>query len=150
MTAPDAPGFQVNILAMFVGKIAFEHTGDPLRTTATEQPDSQTDLSIGVVMGEGNTAAVQLTVECSDPQSPYQYSVSYNIVLRWEGDSPENIRQRLAVTGSNILFPFLRELIVNLSSRGKSGPTTLGPVNFNQIVLADDGLANAGDDASAE
>jgi len=45
----------------------------------------------------------------------------------------EDVEPILAVTCPNILFPYLREVVSNLSVRGGFAPALLNPINFEAI-----------------
>lgn len=125
---------QLAISQIILESVDFRHTESPLTSEMQLVPRTETSLQIEVIEGEDNRAAVRLKIDCEAPDSPYQYHASYLVVFSYEGDPPKDLGKRLAVTGANMALPFVRELIANLSSRGKFGTTWVAPTDFNAVV----------------
>ena len=52
-----------------------------------------------------------------------------------EGSSPEMLEMMLEAACPNVLFPFLRENVASLISKGGFPQFLLGPVNFDAMYL---------------
>jgi preprotein translocase subunit SecB len=84
-------------------------------------------------------AIVRLTTVSAD-DAIYQFRITYAALylMEWEqGEAiPEDLDQRLLVTGSTMLFPFARETVASITGRARYGPTWLAPTDFNAMAFA--------------
>ncbi len=97
-------------------------------------------MNIQVARAEEDPKAAALVrlVARSDENAVYQFDISYVIFysMEWdEGeDEPGNLDQRLIQTGSNMLLPYVRELVSSLTGRGRFGPTWVAPTTFKHVA----------------
>jgi preprotein translocase subunit SecB len=103
---------------------------------------SNVNLTAQVSRAEQNpngAALVRLGAKSAE-DSLYQFELGYAVFysLEWqEGEEvPEDLDNRLMVTGSTMLLPFIREVVASLTGRGRFGPTWLAPTNFNELFRA--------------
>lgn len=117
---------------------SFRHTVDPLPNATAEHPPGAVDLEVEIIKGEEpNAYAVKLRGKIESPKSPYAITATYAVILEvdMEGEpAPDNLDTRIMVTGATMAFPYLRELISNLTSRARFGPVWLTPTNFNALL----------------
>lgn len=127
---------QLKLVNLVLESVQFAHVGDYMsKDVEKEQGESPARLEINVHHDANDKKAfVRLRVTCDDPGAPYSYAVAYVAFFSYEGDAPHDVKKRFAVTGGNMALPFVRELVANLSSRGRFGTTWVGPVNFNKVV----------------
>lgn len=113
------------------------HLGDPMSTPPQEQKGGSITLSVELLRGEEpGTYAVTLRAE-SGSGSIYTVSAAYAVFIAvdFEGEEPpEQFDDRLLATGSIMAYPYLRELISNLTARGRHGPLWLNPVDFGLLL----------------
>jgi preprotein translocase subunit SecB len=73
-----------------------------------------------------------------DQGALYSFDVQMVVVLNVHGPSPATPEEHkaLAGTGAAILFPFVREAVASLTSRGRFGPLWLQPINVRAVLDA--------------
>jgi preprotein translocase subunit SecB len=143
----------LSISQIVLERAEFAHREDYLRLEQkTALPPSSVEMTVQVQRAEGNTkgAALVRVIASSGEDAVYHFAVTYVVFygMVWEGDEsvPDDLDRRLMVTGATMLFPFLRETVANLTSRGRFGPSWLTPTNFNSLVptpTAPEALASA-------
>lgn len=120
----------------------FKHRDDYLRLdpTVTKLEPSSVGMSVQVQRAADNpskAALVRVAAKSGD-EALYHFAVTYVVFYGLEfaeGEvAPADLEQRLMVTGATMLFPYLREAVANLTSRGRFGPSWLAPTNFNNLV----------------
>lgn len=129
---------KIGIAQMVLERAQFEHRADYLNipsTTPLEPSDVHLSVQALRPQEDGSNAIVRLIAE-SAKDALYVFKVSYVALLTIdaEGEEVADLDRRLMVTGSIMLFPFMREVVAGLTSKGRFGPTWLAPVNFNDIV----------------
>lgn len=138
-TVPAAPPLpKLGIAQVLLEEVSFRHVGDFLaRDLAQPIPPTPAKVNVQVVRSatEAGRATVRLKVVSDDATAAYHYAVSYLVFFTVDGPGPTDLDQRLAVTGGNMAMPFVRELVANLSSRGRFGAVWVAPVNFNKLIL---------------
>lgn len=125
---------KLRIAQIFLENAQFRHRGDAL-LEPPNKPISSTEVELGLDLRtaeDQKSVAVRLRVESNAPDAPYLYSAACVVIFTIEGPMPET--DQLLVTGGTIAMPFVREVVANLSMRGRHGPTWLAPVNFSEIV----------------
>lgn len=138
MTGPTtAAEINLNLAQIFLDEAEFRHRGDALADVAPAEAQTAATVTIDMrLSSDGQGAAIRLRVMSDAPDAPYFYSVTYVALFTFEATMIEGLQERLMVTGASMLLPFVRELVANLSSRGRRGPNWLAPVNFSEIVTA--------------
>jgi preprotein translocase subunit SecB len=146
----EATEFKLNVSQILLQDVQFRHVGSFLeRDPKTPIPQTPAGIEIELQQAaeaEKPAALVRLRVTSDVPEAPYSYTVTYLVVLTYEGPVPKDFDRRLIVTGATMAMPFVREVVANLSSRGRFGATWLSPVNFSKIVSDE---INKGDTAQA-
>lgn len=126
---------KLSISQILLEDVSFRHVGDFLTRDAKEEfPDTPGQVNVEVARTPDGNAVVRLRLVSSDPRAAYQYTVTYVVLFKVDGDGPPDLDKRLAVTGANMAMPFVRELVANLTSRGRFGVRWVAPMNFNRIV----------------
>lgn len=145
MTEVPSEAFELRIAQMILESVRFEHDKDFLRREATHAaPPSTVGVNVETQRSQDeNLALVRLRVVSKEPEAVYKYEVVYTAILQYSGPAPADFDHRLSVTGASMLMPFVRELVANLSSRGRFGPTWLAPVNFNNALKRPDAIGDA-------
>jgi preprotein translocase subunit SecB len=108
----------------------------PTEATAASPVDLQIELA--EAQDKPNARVVRLRVMSNAPEALYEFTVSYLAIftLDMEGEQPPaDLDRRLMVTGATMVFPFAREVVANLTMRGRFGPSWMQPVNINELVL---------------
>jgi preprotein translocase subunit SecB len=131
---------KLSIAQILLESAQFAHKGDFLsKAPGTPVAPSQVNLSVELKKSDdSNTAIIRLLVTNDSPEALYEFSVIYVLILNidLEGEIPsDDLDKRLMITGAGMLFPFVRETVANLTTRGRFGPSWLAPTDFSQIVL---------------
>jgi preprotein translocase subunit SecB len=136
MTTPGVPvDLKLRIAQILLEKVEFRHRSDFLERTEPKAPPGESTLLVNVVSDDAaKKAVVRLEIDCRGPDAFYIYNARYLVIFQYEGKKPDKFSDRLGVTGATMLQPYLRELISNLTSRGRFGPVILGPVNFSKAL----------------
>jgi len=132
---------KLTIAQVVLEDATFEHRRDYLslpQNTAVAQSQVTFTTEVGRADQNPNGAAYVRLAAKSAEDAIYLFDISYVVfyLMEWEeGETvPDDLDRRLMITGSTMLFPFVREVMANLSGRGKFGPTWLAPINFNDLV----------------
>ncbi len=136
MTEQTSSVIQLQITQMILEDVQFRHTADYLaKEPKMEFPRTPASVTVEVHHNaEEKKAFVRLRVVAEAPEAPYAYYVGYVVLFKYTGEPPENIDDRLAVTGANMTLPFAREVIASLTGRGRFGPTWISPMDFNKAL----------------
>jgi preprotein translocase subunit SecB len=130
MPTPKASGLQIS--KIYVSRVRFEHAAGSLpvpNETATEK--LSLDLSIsGFVAQDEQSAAMTLLVRTSDEPAPhYRFEVEIVAILKVVEPEPAiplpTFVKRSALT---LMYPFAREVIANITMRGRFGTTFVNPI----------------------
>lgn len=127
----ESPNGGLGNVQVILESCEFRHKQD-LFSGVSGSPTKPVRAHIGVELigsEDGKGAAVRLRVICDDAEAPYFYSVAYLVFYQLKS-IPKGEEERLAITGATMAMPFVRELVANLSSRGRFGPTWVSPFNF--------------------
>lgn len=118
---------------MVVERAVFRHREDyltiPAKTGAGSLPFG---LSVELALSDDRRKGViRLTLSTDESQKPlYVLDISVVAIIQTiQGQENMTIEQFATVNGMALLMPFLRELVANLTSRGRFGPVWLNPVN---------------------
>lgn len=134
------PGLTVN--QIFLVKASFAHRADFL-ALRTNTPIGELQVLIETVLmtpKEGTGVALSVTARTDQEDKAALYQFSAEIMAMIDSvPGQENIPplQFVATAGVATVFPFLREMVANLTMRGRFGPVWLKPIN---IRLATEGL----------
>lgn len=129
---------KVSIAGIVLLDASFRHNVEPLsREVTTVYPQTEVPMELGLMKGEvPNTYAVVLRVGIQSPKDLYAMSVGYAVLLSIDPEGvepPSDFDNRLMVTGASIAMPYCREVVSNLSSRGRFGTVWISPTNFSQF-----------------
>ena len=128
------------ISQMLLEDAKFAHRADFLSAAPGPIAPSTVDLRVELAKGEDPTGALVRVRASSVAESPYDFSVSYLALLKidLEGAAPpEDADKRLMMTGAIMVFPFVREIVANLTMRGRFGPSWIAPTDFASIIGVD-------------
>lgn len=111
-----------------------------IRNLQSEEPNGEKleplfEVNIGTKEDDINKAVVNLSVEIGDEDTSYEY-VYVEILGFFEFNNrdnfqPEEIKNFYKVNGTAILFPYLRTLVSDLTSKGDESPIILPTINVN-------------------
>lgn len=127
---------QFALQRIYVKDISFEAPGAPQSFTSEWQPDLKVQFSSGVQRLDGSLFEVILTINVTATNAD---KIAYIVEVKQAGaflvDLPDaaHLEQVLATHCPTILFPYAREVISDLVSRGTFPQLLLQPMNFDAI-----------------
>ena len=129
---------QLAIQKVYVKDISFESPASPAVFKEKWEPQVNMELSNDTNKIEDKiydvTLGVTITVSANE-QTLYLAEAKQAGIFHIEGFTEEAIERILATACPNILFPFARELIADLVTRGGFPQLLLSPVNFDALYL---------------
>jgi len=131
-----APQKQLLLQKIYVKDLSFESPKAPMVFTTNVQPQTQLNVrsSAQQVAQETQEVTLTITVEAKDKDSTlFLAEVSQSGIFLIQGYTAE---EQAIIVGSfcpNTLYPFAREAIADLVSRGGFPPLLLQPLNFDAI-----------------
>lgn len=133
------PEGHIKLAQVLLVEATFRHRPDFL----TLPPGQKFEIGdVGVAIGmlvpdEGEGAFLTVTVE-TDParNALYEFRVTMGAVVTPPPGKTVRQSPELAGTAAVVLYPFLREVIANLTSRGRFGPVWIHPIDARSAVKA--------------
>lgn len=131
---------KLGIRQILLDSVNFRHTDPNYLSLPSGKPrDSRVVVTVEPLYSDDRKdVAIRLRVVCEDPESPYAYDVIYTALLTVDYENqpaPADLEPRLIATGGTMAFPFVRELVANLTSRAKFGTSWVAPVNFDKLEV---------------
>ena len=127
---------QFIIQRIYIKDVSFEAPNSPAVFTQEWHPDTNLDLNTRVNPLDQDNYEVELsitiTVKSSD-KTAFLVEVNQAGVFFIVGYSPEQLNHLLAAYCPNILFPYAREVIAGMVSKGSFPELHLSPINFDAL-----------------
>lgn len=127
---------QFSIQKIYTKDISFETPNSPKIFTDKWEPEVDFNLGTNVEPLEDNlfevTLTVTVTVKCAD-KSAYLVEVSQAGIFTLSGFTDQEKGPMVGSFCPNILFPYAREVISDLVSKGGFPQLLLAPVNFDAL-----------------
>jgi len=127
---------QFIIQRIYVKDVSFEAPNSPGMFTQEWNPDTNLDLNTHVNPLSGDNYEVELTITItvkSSDKTAFLVEVRQAGVFFIVGYAQEQINHLLAAYCPNILFPYAREVIASLVSKGSFPELHLSPINFDAL-----------------
>ncbi len=137
----EAPKAQFGLQKIYVKDISFEIPDSPMVFQEEWEPSVNMDLAntASKVSDELYEAVLSVTVTVkSNDKTMYLIESQQAGIFHIAGLSDDAISKMLATTCPNILFPFVREIIADLVTRGGFPQLLLAPVNFDALYAQKD------------
>lgn len=131
-----APQNQFAIHKIFVKDISFEAPGTPQIFTEEFKPDLGLDLNTNArSLGNNNFEVVlSLTVTVKNKDATaYLVEIHQAGIFLIQGFSDADVRGMLGSFCPNILFPYAREAVSDIVTRGGFPQLLLSPINFDAL-----------------
>lgn len=142
---------------IYTKDLSFESPSSPAIFREQYQPQVNVDLNTKSekIDDQGNFEVVlTLTVTAkAGEKTAFLIEVQQAGIFLVAGVEGEPLRQILATVAPNILFPYAREAVDNLASRGGFPPLMMAPVNFEALyrqAVAQEQAQRAAAEAPAE
>ena len=130
MDATTQPGIRIGQILLVTAH--FEHREDFLNLPPDSKLEEMNiDVTVEVGTNEENTQGMlRLTVGNSKPEYLYHFQVVMVGLFDVDPHAPNmNLTDFLKVAGSTLMYPFVREVVANITARGRFGPVWLKPFN---------------------
>jgi preprotein translocase subunit SecB len=135
-TENEAPQSQFGLQKIYVKDISFEIPNSPMVFQEEWEPSVNMDIANSATKIAENIfeAVLSVTVTVtSDDKTMYLIEAQHAGIFHIVGLPEEAINRMLATTCPNILFPFSREVIADIVTRGGFPQLLLAPVNFEGL-----------------
>jgi len=127
---------QFAIQKLYIKDISFESPNSPLIFTEKWEPKVELNLSTNAAAAPQDlyeaSVTATLTVKNNDKVA-YLVEATQVGVFAATGFSKEELGPLLGSFCPNVLFPYLREIVSDLVSKGGFPPMLLNPVNFDAL-----------------
>ena len=133
---PAAPQKQLLLQKIYVKDLSFESPKAPMVFTTNVSPQTQLNVrsSAQQVAQDTEEVTLTITVEAKDKDSTlFLAEVAQSGIFVIQGYTPEERGILLGSFCPNTLYPFAREAISELVSKGGFPPLLLQPLNFDAI-----------------
>jgi preprotein translocase subunit SecB len=124
------------IQRIYVKDLSFEAPGVPDIFQHDWKPDMHLDLHTQVAEVQTNVYEVMLTLTVnvkSETKTAFLVQVQQAGIFTIVGFSPEQMDHTLKAYCPSVLFPFAREVVSDLVTRGSFPQLVLAPVNFDAL-----------------
>lgn len=138
-TENPAANAQFAMKKLYVKDLSFEVPNAPDIFTNEYKPQIQMEMNSKSRSTGNDEFEVDLTVSLTakqDDQTVFVVEVQQAGIFEIKGIDEINMRHTLSAYCPTILFPYVRETVSNLVSRGGFPSLLLTPVNFDQLFLS--------------
>ncbi len=131
-----APSPQFHIRRIYVKDMSFESPKAPQVFETETQPQIDMQLGAGATLVSENMHAVVVNVTAtvrSGEETVFLVEVQQAGLFHIEGVAAEQMGWVLGVTCPNVLFPYARQVVSDVTVAGGFPPLLLSPVNFEAL-----------------
>lgn len=125
-----------NIQKIYVKDVSFETPNSPEVFTLTWEPTVEFNLSTAAQQIQDSVYEVSLTVTVTvkiEQKTGYLVEITQSGIFSAVGFQNEEMGHLLGSFCPNLLFPYAREAVSDLVSKGGFPPMLLAPVNFDAL-----------------
>lgn len=128
------PGILLN--EIYQGECHFSHSPNVLSLPKSTKPEvGPLEFTAEITIRDDKRAGrVKITVASTKQDSVYIFKLSMVGLFSQSDDPNMPMKQFMKGPAITIMFPFLREALANLTSRGRFGPVYLNPINTKLLV----------------
>lgn len=127
---------QFIIQRLYIKNSSFETTQTPAIFQKKWEPELNLELNTGHTELEANTYEVTLTVTATvknKEETAFLVEVQQAGVFTVNGPDSEQLNHILGSFCPSILFPYVRETVSSLVTKGSFPPLVLSPINFDAL-----------------
>ena len=135
-TTVQAPNPEFNIQRVYIKDISFESPSTPEIFKVEWKPELNLDINTDAKRLEGDLfdVTLKLTVKVKIGEKiPFLIEVKQSGIFLLKNFPEEQLHYMLGSFCPNILFPYARETISDLTTRGGFPPLYLAPINFDVL-----------------
>lgn len=141
----------IRIAQIFLERATFEHRPDFLNFAPATEVSAEVDLMLNSgLSADGTKGRIQISVSSRDlPEALYRFSFLMTALVESEEKGANfPLSDYVKTNAFGMLFPFVRELVANVTARGLFGPLWLKPLNL--VALAAQSVGPAAPIAAIE
>jgi preprotein translocase subunit SecB len=134
--AADGQDQNVSLQSVYVKDLSFEAPKGPFLPAQSQEPKIQLNLSTATtpVATDVHEVVLSVTLEAKSGDVPvYLAEVKQGGVFTVRGFTADDTRRILGSFAPNVLFPYVRQTVSDLISKGGFPPFFLPPVNFDAL-----------------
>ena len=138
MTEPELSRPQLGIERIYLRDLSFESPGAPEVFASERKPQLEIDIGTRSTRLDEDRFEVVLTLTLeaqSDERTLLVVELQQAGIFRLTGMDETPRRQVLAVACPNVLFPYARETIDQVTVKGNFPPFMLAPINFEALYV---------------
>lgn len=135
-SADNGQGPAVTLQSVYVKDLSFEAPKGPFVPTQAAEPKIQLNLntSSSVVGTDTHEVVLSVTLEAKSGETAvYVAEVKQGGLFTIRGFSADDTRRVLGSFAPNVLFPYVRQTVSDVISKGGFPPFFLPPVNFDAL-----------------
>jgi preprotein translocase subunit SecB len=135
MEPTKQPGLRIS--QIFLARSRFEHTRNPAELPPnTPIGDVTSAVSVSVGVNEENSVGFVSVTVATTPESTglYRFEVEMVAIIEAPPEANMSLRDYVTKSGPPTLYPFIRETVATLTSKGRFGAVWLPPINFLPIT----------------
>ena len=135
----SAPGVQMRLLGQYLKDLSFESPGAPdVFTKLREKPELKIDMNTrNRKVDQGFEVELTMKASCNygDTQG-FVVEVTYAAVVAIAEEATEQVKAVLLnVEIPQLLFPYIRALMSDLTAQGSFPPLVMQPLDFRQAFI---------------
>ena len=128
----------MQINAQYIKDFSFENPNAPTSLQPKTEPNVEVNVDVQAISLSDHVYEVSLTTSVTgrdESQVLFIVELIYAGIFTFQGESDENIQPALLIDCPQLLFPFARSIISNMTQNGGFPPLLLQPVNFAQLYI---------------
>jgi preprotein translocase subunit SecB len=132
----DEPKREFTLQRIYTKDISFETPNSPAIFKKTWKPESTVNLNTEVTKLEDNVFEILLSVTITtkiEEQTAYLAEVKQAGIFGIKGFPEQEVGPLLGSYCPNLLFPYVREVVTDLVTKGSFPQMVLQPVNFDAL-----------------
>jgi preprotein translocase subunit SecB len=129
---------QFTIQRLYIKNSSFETTQTPAIFQKQWEPELNIELNTNHTALENHTYEVTLTVTATvknKQETAFLVEVQQAGIFTIQGPDDEQLQHILGSFCPNILFPYIRETMSSLVTKGSFPPLVLSPINFDALYM---------------
>ena len=138
----------IRLVQVFLEKASFKHGPGFLDLPQEAEPNvKQLAVSLETGLTADKSAALIRARVRTKPRarSLYEFDVTMTALFERDAKTPNMpLDQYVSMAGWTLIFPFLREAVANITTRGRFGPVWLNPFNLRAHAKTDAQKSPAG------
>ena len=136
VAAANGQGQNVSLQSVYVKDLSFEAPNGPFLPAQNQDPKIQLNLNTASspVATDVHEVVLTVTLEAKNGDVPvYLAEVKQGGVFTVRGFGADDTRRILGSFAPNVLFPYIRQTVSDMISKGGFPPFFLPPVNFDAL-----------------